>query len=380
MQSDSDPTTLADADRASRNAALALALALPGDVVLYLILPLYSATFGITILEAGILLAANRLVRIVGYGTVASFYATRGARAACVVATIGAVLSTAGYAALSGFWALLITRLVWGLSFAALNIANQALPTSVLEGAARRSGRARSIVAVGPMLALVVGALLTEAYGPRAVFVVLAVVATIGPVFALRLPAEPEPYRRAPGPRFSMPGAISIWSFCMGLTLDGLFVFGLSLIAAANLTQGAVLAAGAAMALRYASEIALSTPGGLLAQRFGARRMLILLSIGTGGALALLGSHGAWLWIGLFATVILRAMLQPLPGPVVAEAFPGAQRVPALATQATWRDLGAGLGPLAAGLVFPIFPPSAIYAGAGALLAGASLLLARGRK
>lgn len=375
MQSAADPTTLADADRASRNAALALALALPGDVVLYLILPLYSAAFGITLLEAGILLAANRLVRIVGYRSVGTFYATRGARAACTVATIGAVLATSGYALLSGFWALLVARLVWGLSFAALNIANQALPTSVLEGAARRSGRARSIVAVGPMLALGVGALLTETYGPRAVFVVLAVVALLAPIFALRLPAEPEPYRRAPGPRFSMPNPISIWSFCMGLTLDGLFVFGLSLLAAANLTQGAVLAAGAAMALRYASEIALSTPGGVLAQRFGARRMLVLLSIATGGALALLGTHGPWLWIGLFATVILRAMLQPLPGPVVAEAFPGPERVPALATQATWRDLGAGLGPLAAGLAFPILPPLAIYAGAGALLAAASLLL-----
>jgi MFS family permease len=380
VQSAADPTTLAQADRASRNAALALALALPGDVVLYLILPLFSAAFGITLLEAGMLLAANRLVRIVGYRSVANFYATRGARAACIVATVGAVLSTTGYAVLSGFWALLVARLVWGLSFAALNIANQALPTSVLEGAARRSGRARSIVAVGPMVALVVGALLTESYGPRAVFVVLAVVAMLGPIFALRLPAEPEPYRRAPGPRFTMPDPISIWSFCMGLTLDGLFVFGLSLLAAANLTQGAVIAAGAAMALRYASEIALSTPGGVLAQRFGPRRMLVLLSIGTGGALALLGTHGVLLWIGLFSTVILRAMLQPLPGPVVAEAFPGPERVPALATQATWRDLGAGLGPLVAGLAFPILPPLAIYAGAGALLASASLLLAQHRK
>ena len=60
-----------DADKASRNAALTLALALPGDAVLYLLLPLYAPVFGVTLAQAGVLLAANRLVRIAGYGLVA---------------------------------------------------------------------------------------------------------------------------------------------------------------------------------------------------------------------------------------------------------------------------------------------------------------------
>ena len=74
---------------------------------------------------------------------------------------------------------------------------------------------------------------------------------------------------------------------------------------------------------------------------------------------------------------MLRALIQPLPAPVVAEAYPGAGRVPALARQATWRDIGAGAGPLAAGLLFPIAPAGAIYLGAAVLLAGSSLLLLR---
>ena len=53
-------------DRASRNAALVLGLTGPGDTVLYLLLPLYAAGFGVTLAEAGLLLAANRLVRIAG--------------------------------------------------------------------------------------------------------------------------------------------------------------------------------------------------------------------------------------------------------------------------------------------------------------------------
>jgi hypothetical protein len=56
------------ADANSRYASLTLGFAHPGDTLLYLLLPLHHAMFGITLAEAGLLLAANRLVRIAGYG------------------------------------------------------------------------------------------------------------------------------------------------------------------------------------------------------------------------------------------------------------------------------------------------------------------------
>src|SRR3954469_12151552 len=144
------PHALAAADRVSRNAALTLRLVLPGDAVLYLLLPLHAAEFGVSLPEAGLLLAANRLVRIAGYGWVARGYERFGPRAACLTAAVGALGSTLGYATLSGVGWLLLARLLWGLSFAALNIATQALITAELQGAARRSGRARAIIAAGP--------------------------------------------------------------------------------------------------------------------------------------------------------------------------------------------------------------------------------------
>lgn len=368
-----------EADRASRNAALTLTLALPGDTVLYLLLPLHAATFGVTLPEAGLLLAANRIVRIFGYGWVAAFYSHRGPRAACLLAAVGAVLSTLGYAMLSGVWTLLLARLLWGLSFAAMNIANQALPTAVFEGASRRMGRARAIVAVGPMAGLLGGAIMAEFYGARLVFFTLSVIALLAPVYAMRLPMVREIVRR-PGPRIARPNAFSIWSFSIGFTLDGLFIFGLSLLAASGGGRGTIIAAGSAMALRYASEIIVSPAGGALAHRFGARPMLVSLSFGCAAALALVGTSGWVLWFGVLATVVTRAMLQPLSAPVIAEEFPGPERVPALARQAVWRDIGAGAGPLGAGFLFPAFPAFAIYVGAGLLLAGAGTMLARRRR
>ena len=211
-----------------------------------------------------------------------------------------------------------------------------------------------------------------------AVFILLALAALAAPVFAARLPETTQPLNRA-GPRISVPETISIWSFSMGFALDGIFVFGLSLIAAQSLPQGAVIAAGAAMALRYVSEIVLSTPGGLLAQRIGPRRLLIVLSLATSASLAFIGVHSLLVWGAIIVTVILRALLQPLPGPVVAMAYPGPERVQALARQATWRDIGAGTGPLAAGVLMPLLPALAVFAGAGGLLALSTALLMRER-
>src|SRR4051795_11473575 len=150
------------ADENSRHASLTLAFAQPGDTLLYLLLPLHHDTFGVTLAEAGLLLAANRLVRIAGYGWVARFFAERGPRLACLLAASGSLLSTLGYATLSGVWGLLIARLLWGLSFAAMNIATQALATAEPTGAARRSGRMRAIIAAGPVSGLIVGAVVSQ--------------------------------------------------------------------------------------------------------------------------------------------------------------------------------------------------------------------------
>ncbi len=77
---------LGTADRDSRDAALTLAFAQPGDTLLYLLLPLHHEAFGVSLAEAGLLLAANRLVRIAGYGWIGRLYAERGARASCLLA------------------------------------------------------------------------------------------------------------------------------------------------------------------------------------------------------------------------------------------------------------------------------------------------------
>lgn len=352
-----------DADHASRRSAIVLSLCLPSDVLLYLLLPMNAAAFGISLAQAGVLLAANRLVRIFGYSYVVRYFAARGDRPTVMLAAGVAAVCALGNSFISGFWWLLILRLGWGLAYAALNLSTQVLATSEPGGAARRSGRSRALIAIGPMVALPVGALISLHFGPRLIFLILAFASLLGIWVARGLPDKPHAMPPASGRRFKMPDSVAVWSFVEGVALDGLFIFGLSLQAQAVLGGNAVFIAGVLLALRYASEMLLSPLGGRAAEAFGAVQMLVVFSALTAIALTAFGFH--WLIIGAGGVLILRALQLPLVTTLVAQRNPGAGRVPALAANAVWRDVGAGVGPLLAGLLLPVASASWVYSLAG---------------
>ncbi|QOQ76744.1 MFS transporter [Pseudomonas poae] len=364
------------ADTTSRRAALTLALCLPSDVLLYLLLPMESQAFGITLAQAGVLLAANRLVRIFGYRHVLNFYARNGDRLTCMIAAGAATVCALGNSMLSGFAALLGLRLIWGLCFAALNLSTQVLATSEPAGAARRAGRSRAMIALGPMLALPLGGWLTLWAGPRPIFMILAGCCLAGVWAARGLPTAGHDLHST-GRRFKWPDSVATWSFIEGVALDGLFIFGLSIQAQKILGGDAVLIAGGLMALRYASEMLLSPLGGRAAQRFGATSMLLLFSFLSALALSAFGSY--WVIVGAAAVLVLRALQLPLVTTLVAERNPGSMRVSALASNAVWRDVGAGLGPLLAGLLLPVASAPWVFGVAGAAIAVSAVFCWRAR-
>jgi DHA1 family inner membrane transport protein len=365
MPPDSPPT----ADQHSRYAACVLGLSLPADVVLYLLLPMYASEFGVTLAEAGILLAANRLIRVIGYGWVARFYAKHGDRLTSTLAVVATVVCALSYTTLSGFWLLLPLRLLWGMAFAAMNISTQALATVQPNGAARRSGRSRAYIALGPVAALPLAAIAAQWHGPRIIFFLLAVAALLSLLFARRLPSAGSALpKRTRG--LKRPNSLDTWSFLEGLTLDGLFIIGLSYLGKDILPDNAVIVAGLLLATRYMGEIVLSPIGGLLAERVGAVKLLVALSLLT--ALALFGFAFGWLWSCAACIVVLRSLQLPLLAPIVAQQTPGPDRVYALATRSMWRDIGAGLGPVLAGVLLPVLSPMWIYGVPALLLAWAA--------
>ena len=95
---------------------LATAFSLLGDQVLYSVLPVYYADLGITPVQVGILLSANRWVRLVTNELAHRTAGHRGQRVLFAGALLLGSITTFCYAATSLFSLLLVARLAWGLS------------------------------------------------------------------------------------------------------------------------------------------------------------------------------------------------------------------------------------------------------------------------
>jgi MFS family permease len=90
-------------------------LSLLGDASIYAVLPSQTVGAGVSIASLGILLSANRFVRLFSNGPAGVAYDRGRRRRLFVSALFLGGLSTALYALSQGFWLLLVGRLLWGL-------------------------------------------------------------------------------------------------------------------------------------------------------------------------------------------------------------------------------------------------------------------------
>lgn len=117
-----------------------LSLALLGDALIYAVLPVHAASFGITLAWVGVLLSANRFVRVFAYGLVARATHVVGLRRICIAASIASVIATGLYGLADGAWLLLAARILWGIAYAALLLATLAYAVQQRSGAGARIG------------------------------------------------------------------------------------------------------------------------------------------------------------------------------------------------------------------------------------------------
>lgn len=342
--------------------AAIMALSLLGDSLLYVVLPLYAGAFGISLGWVGVLLSANRMTRVVLYGTVAAVSDAVGPRRLTLIAALFATGSTLAYALADGGIVLLLARICWGLAFAALNLTTLAYAVAQTGRQGRSVGRSRSIISLGPVLSLTIGSWLVTIVGPRDVFSILAAFTACALLLAFLLPHDRDgpPAERSSRAIIPRPKRIDMLGFIMGLGADGIFVLSLTLILIDVIsTQSAVLTAGLMIAARRFMEVLTAPVSGMLGDRFGAGRMVFVcgtvVSIGLGmiaagvpiaGAIAVVLAHGALLTV------------QPV---LVAQRYPHSTMA-RLAVFATWRDIGAAAGPLVAGFLLEHVRLELIYA------------------
>jgi MFS family permease len=361
----------------SRSAGV-LSIVLMGDALLYVVLPVSAAAFGIGLVWVGVLLSANRFVRILAYGAIARATARLGIRRAMIATSVTGAVSTLIFGLFDGGPVLLFARLLWGLSFAALTLICLAYAIDDRERAGARVGLSRAIQQAGPALSLTAGAWLAGFAGPQAAFFFIGLVSFVAVPLALTLPRETKTAERERAPWLPKPQALDLLFFAVGFAVDGVFTMTITLILADFVSlETAILGGGAILAFRRAAEAIVAPLGGMLGDRFGIDRALFASTLLSAIGLAAIAM--GWVVGGAIAVIVGRSVLAAVGPAAVALRTSHARVMHRLAAMQTWRDFGAALGPLTSGFLLARVEIPALYAAMVALLVIALALQIRRR-
>jgi MFS family permease len=324
-------------------AAACLGLVWLGDALIYVVLPLYPAVFGVETAAIAILLSANRVIRILGYGWVSPLARRVGANTLTAAACAVAAVSTLAYGLTTGFVLLFVARLMWGGAYGVINLTNTAYAYGDGHRAGMRIGLNRAVSTLGPIGALGLGGYLVTLLGPQRVFVIFGLVGLLAVPLALTLPRlrHPPGGNDAKAERRWTPSALNVLFFVVTLGADGVFTATLSLLLADILpVSSALIGAGLLLAAQRVLTSVLALIGGPLVDRFDAQRMLLPCALVIAAALGLiaLGHVYAGAGILLFARALFFIV-----APMVA-ASRSQDRIGAIAAYTTWADLGLAGG------------------------------------
>jgi len=330
-------------------ASIVLALALLGDSLLYTVLPLHASTFGVSPAWVGVLLSANRIIRLFVYPLLARVAATGLRRFTIAAAALGA-FSTLGFAFGSGGWILLASRVVWGTAFGSLSLSALAYATASRDDAGKRVGLSLSLRELGPLTSLTAGVLVVAALGVRHALAVLGIVSLLGIYLATLLPDPKVATSTRRASRSRWPSGHEWLSVVAGFGTDGVFPATIALFLAPSAgVRGAFIGAGMLLGFKRIALVVLAPISGRASDRFGGG-----ITSAAGFAIAAAGA-----FLIAFEAVIAGAVLVGCGAAVTTTSIPastatlsGDGRVHALARLGMARDAGAAAGPLAALALF----------------------------
>ncbi len=323
-------------------AAACLGLVWLGDALIYVVLPLYPAAFGVEVASVAILLSVNRVIRIVGYGWVSPLSRRFGANTLTAAACAAAAISTLAYGLLSGFVLLFVARLMWGGTYGVLNLTNTAYAYGDGTRAGMHVGLNRAVSTIGPVLALGLGGWLVTLTDPRMVFVIYGVVGLLAVPLALTLPrlrAASDTPARASG-RWTV-SPLNFFFFVVALGADGVFTATLSTLLADLIpVTSALIGAGLLLAGQRLVSVILSFASGPIVDRFEASRLLVPCGLVIAAGLCAIAV--GYVYTGAVVLIVARALFA-IVSPVIA-AQQSTDRIGAIAAYATWSDCGLAAG------------------------------------
>jgi MFS family permease len=365
--------------------SVAVALSLLGDSLLYAVLPSQAEAVGVPIGLVGVILSANRFIRLLSNTWAGSLCDRLGYARPFTVALLLGATTTALYGLTYGFWLLFFARVLWGVSWSFIRVGGLG---TVLEHATDHNrgllmGFFLGISRLGSLVAVALGGILTDVMGYRPTLLLFAIISALaaiisGPSGARRsrhmkaaphIAAAPERHapRSMPGPSGAVASedsirrhrllAVNVCGFSNGFVTSGLVTSTLGLLLKTlygstttfgSLTLGISSITGLLLSSRWAIDFGLGPCLGHLSDRLGRHRVILAAFVIGTLALVLFASVSAFIPLSLAALVIfisstaLSASLDASLGDLAAVG----EQARTIGRYATFTDLGSACGPL----------------------------------
>jgi MFS family permease len=162
--------------------SLATLFSLLGDTTLYTVLPTHLDEAGILLAQVGILLSANRWIRLPLNGPAGVIYERYPRRWLFPPAILLGAVSTALYALTSGFWPLLVGRLLWGIAWVGIWVGGNTIVLDISnhQNRGRWVGMYQIAFFLGAAGGSLIGGVLTDLIGYHATMGVQAGLTALG--------------------------------------------------------------------------------------------------------------------------------------------------------------------------------------------------------
>jgi MFS family permease len=357
---------------------LVMSLALLGDSLLYVALPAHAAELSLPLWSVGILLGANRIVRLVTNGLAARAFNRVGGRGPVIGASIAAAATTAAYGLTPAFVPFLLARAAWGACFSVLRLGafTVVLGASAPASRGRLVGVYQSISRIGPVLSLLLGGLAVEIVGYHLAFAMLGLVSLLGIPLAVSLRASAygsgtrrigqgdharsgvEDHAATPresptwrerwlgGPRLV---AVKLGMLANGFAAQGvvLATLTLALTEVADTAEGAALLGGLLVAIRWGFDLTLAPLCGHISDRVGRGRMIpaLLLAEGVVVAALALADDRTGVVVATLTIFLISTAMAAASDAAAGDLAPPHRRAEVMSSYSDWIDVGAALGP-----------------------------------
>ena len=364
----------------------ATAFSLLGDQALYAVLPVYLDPLGLSAIQVGILLSANRWVRLLTNHLAHRILERADFRVLFAAAMVLGVATTAAYGLTRSFTALLAARLLWGLAWSFIRQGGvmRIMIAAPVGATGRTMGTYNGISRIGSVAGLFGGAVLVDTMGFSLAMLTLAAIAAVSVPMALALPAAPHAASRDEVSRDSATdGAASLFlvlGFCLGVVGPGFVMSTLGYLLQGRLESGglwgfasAATLTGAVLAVRFALDTLAAPVLGASADRLGVTKASVVF-FGV-GALALVGAVLAPDLVTLIALVLVFfATATALQAGIAG--YASRLGAAAFSRYVTAVDVGAAAGPLIAWVALDRIPVAELGLMLGAAFYAVGLLVA----